>query len=321
LFQIDPRPYELAFKQAEASLARDLALVKQSEANLARDTAQAEQARSEAARASELAAQGIISKELCDRVRTTAAAMMQSVAADRAALDSAQTAVNADRVAIERARLDLSYCLIKSAIDGRAGPILVKQGNLVKANADTPMVTINQVRPIYVGFAVPEDQLNAIRAQMSDRSLDVQVSVPGAAAPSERGRLVFVDNTIDTSTGTIRLKARFKNIDGRLWPGQFVDVTLVLASQAGLTVVPSEAVQNGPNGQFIYVMHADQTVEMRPVTVGRTIDEVVVVEKGVAPSDLVVTDGHLLLTPGATVHFVGALDGNKKAAAGKAPLQ
>ena len=304
LFQIDPRPYDLALKQAEAALAKDLALVKQSEANLARDIAQAEQAESEAARSAQLAAQGIISKELDDRARTAASAMLQSVAADKAALDSARTAVNADRVAIERAKLELSYCLIQSPIDGRTGPILVKEGNLVKADADTPMVTIHQIRPIYAAFAVPEGQFPSIRAKMADRPLDVEVTVPGSPIRAS-GRLAFVDNAVDSSTGMIRLKARFDNRDGRLWPGQFVDVTLILANEGDVTVVPSEALQNGPNGQFVYVVQSDRTVQMRPVTIGRTVDEFVVIEKGVAPGELVVTDGQLRLTPGSAVQVTG----------------
>lgn len=321
LFQIDPRPYELAVKQADAALARDLSLVKQYEANLARDIAQAKELETEAARSAKLLAEGIISREVDDKARTSADTLAQTVAADRAALESARTAVSADRVAIDKARLDLSYCLIRSPIDGRTGPVQGKEGNLIKANADTAMVVINQVRPIYVAFSIPESQLAAIRKHMAAGPLEVEATIPGAPVETTRGRLTFVDNTVDSTTGTIRLKATFQNPDARLWPGQFVDVALTLANERDVTVVPSEAVQNGPNGQFIYVVQAGQKVEMRPATVGRSIDQLVVIEKGIAPGEIVVTDGQLRLVPGATVQVVTSPEAKGPAPAGEGASQ
>lgn len=306
LFELDSRPYELALAQAQAALSRDLALTRQWEANLRRDTALANQAEADAQRAVRLMAEGIISKELGDRSRTNATAVMQAVTASRASLESANTSVAADKVAIDRARLDLSYCSIQSPIDGRTGPVLVKAGNLVKANADSAMVVIHQVRPIYVAFAVPENQLGAVQKHMAERPLEVEAVVPGNPAQTARGRLSFVDNTVDSVTGTIRLKATFANADGGLWPGQFVDVTLTLTSERDVTLVPSEAVQNGPAGQFVYRVTPDQKVVMQPVSTGRIVGQTTVIEKGVNPGETVVTDGHLRLVPGAAIRVVAS---------------
>jgi len=304
LFQIDPRPYELALQQAETALARDLAQVQQAEANLARDTARSKNADAQASRAAQLATEGVISKEQNDEFRTTAAAQREAARAGRAALEAARAAVNADRVALEKAKLDLGYCLIRSPIDGRTGDLQVNEGNLVKANADSPLVTINQTRPVHVAFSVPERHLPDIRRYMAVRPLPVEAVAAGE--PASRGNLAFIDNTVNTTTGTVRLKATFPNPEGRLWPGQFVDVVLTLATQQDVIVVPSEAVQTGQQGQYVFVVKSNQTVESRSVSIGRAAGREIVIASGLQPDETVVTDGHLRLVPGAIVKVVPA---------------
>lgn len=303
LFQIDPRPYEQALRQAQAALARDTAQVSQAKANLVRDVAQAKNAQTEAGRYAELARKGIISTEQNDQRQTSADAFDASVNADRAAIESAQAAVTSDRAAVEAARLNLNYCDIRSPIDGVTGDLLVTQGNLVKANADTPLVTINQISPIYVSFSVPQKQLAEIRGYMASRKLPVEAILAHQAEQRERGVLTFVNNTVDGNTGTIELKATFDNRNKRLWPGAFVDVVLTLATQDNAIVVPAEAIQAGQQGQFAYVVKPDHTVESRTVQTGQTVGREIVVETGIQPGEIVVTDGQLRLVPGARVQI------------------
>jgi multidrug efflux system membrane fusion protein len=306
LFQIDARPYEQALRQAEANLARDTALTRQAEANLARDMAQAKNADSQATRYAQLTKEGVISKEQNDQVRTSADAMTESTRADQAAIESSRAAANADRAAVDRAKLDIAYCSIRSPIDGRTGNVMVKEGNLVKANADTAMVQINQVVPVYVTFSVPEQQLSDIRKYMASHQLAVEAAIPNTDHPARNGILTFVDNSVDSTTGTIKLKATFPNSDKILWPGQFVNVVLTLGTDRNVTVVPSEAVQTGQKGQFVYVVKADNTVENRLLVIGRVLDRETIVDKGLSPGETVVTDGQLRLIPGATVEVANA---------------
>jgi multidrug efflux system membrane fusion protein len=315
LFEIDRRPYEQALHQAEANLNRDIAQEKQAEANLARDLAQAENARTQAARYAKLAAEGVVSKEQNDTMRTTANSADESARADRAAIDSASAAVVADKAAVQKARLDLEYCEIRAPIDGRTGSLQVKQGTLIKSNADTSMVTINQLYPAYVTFSVPEDQLPGIRRSMAKGPLEVEAHVPGDPGEPARGQLSFIDNAVDTATGSIKLKATFSNKERKLWPGQFVNVVLTVGTDFNATVVPSEAVQTGQQGQFAFVVKPDQTVENRVLSLGRTIGHETVINKGIAPGETVVTDGQLRLVPGFKVEIVKSGPG---APAGKA---
>ncbi len=303
LFQIDARPYQQALRQAEANLARDTALTRQAEANLARDKAQARNADSQATRYAQLTKEGVISKEQNDQVRTSADALTESARASQAAIESSRAAVNADQAAVDRAKLDIAYCSIFSPIDGRTGNVMVKEGNLVKANADTAMVQINQVSPIYVTFSVPEQYLADIRRYMAARQLGVEATIPNSERLANNGVLTFVDNSVDASTGTIKLKATFPNTDKKLWPGQFVNVVLTLGTEQNVIVVPSEAVQTGQKGQFVYVVKTDKTVETRQLSVGRLLEHETIVEKGLSPGEVVVTDGQLRLVPGATVQI------------------
>lgn len=304
LLEIDPRPYREALAQAEAAVAKDRALLAQAQANLARDQAQATSAEADAYRYEQLAKEGVASTMQATQQRAAGDAARESVRADQAAIESARASLESDQAAVARAKLDVGYCEIRSPLSGRTGNLLVHPGNLIKVN-DVPLVVVNQITPIFVSFGVPEEQLAAIRQRARD-SLAVEASTDAEPNKISRGRLKVVDNAVDTNTGTIRLKAVFDNADHRLWPGQFVNVVLTLDTQTNATVVPSEAVQDGQRGQFIFVVKADQTVEPRPVTVTRTIGRKAVIAKGVAPGETVVTDGQLRLYPGAKIQPVAA---------------
>ncbi|MBZ5627838.1 MAG: efflux RND transporter periplasmic adaptor subunit [Acidobacteriia bacterium] len=271
LFEIDPRPYRAALAQAEGNLARDLA----QEAN----------ARAQAARYEALYKQGVVSREQNDQMQTAADALKQAVAADRAA--------------VETAKVNLTYTAMLSPLDGRTGNLMVHLGNVVKAN-DIALITINQVQPIYATFAVPQMYLPEIKKFQAGRKLPVTVRVPNEPKPAE-GVLTFIDNTVDQATGTIKLKATFPNSDRRLWPGQFADVSMTLTTDKNAVLVPSAAVQTGQNGQYVFVVKADNTAELRNVTVSRIIGSESVIASGVQPGDQVVTDGQVRLTPGKKV--------------------
>lgn len=306
LFQIDQRPYSDALRQAEAAVARDTALLHQAEANLARDNGQSKTAENDAKRYEQLVKEGVFSKSQGEQSRTSADTLQQAMRGDQAAIESARASVESDMAAVDRAKLDLMYCQVRSPVSGRAGNVLIQAGNLVKANGDTAVVVINQVTPIFVSFGVPEQFLAPIRRNSAGKQLAVLVSPQDNPGQSVRGVLSVIDNSVDTTTGTIRLKATFSNTDRVLWPGQFVNVALTLDTQANATLVPSEAIQAGQKGQMIYVVKRDQTVEPRMVTVGASRGGKVVVEKGVVAGETVVTDGQLRLFPGARVQAVPA---------------
>jgi multidrug efflux system membrane fusion protein len=273
LFEIDPRPLQAALAQARA--------------NLAKDHAQLERARAQDMRYQDLLKQNFISKDAYEQMRTNA--------------QTADATVQADQAAVDNAQLQLGFCTIRAPIDGFAGRILIQEGNLVKANDTSPLVTINQIVPVYVTFAVPEQDLAAIREHERAGELRVAASLPGSHHPPLSGRLSFIDNAADTTTGTIKLRAQFANEDTALWPGQFANVVLTVYEQPDALVVPSQAVQNGPNGQYVFVVKPDQTVELREVTVARAVGDKTVIAKGLAAGDVVVTVGQLRLAPGVKV--------------------
>ena len=273
LFEIDPRPYAAALAQAQANLQKDRALL--------------ERAVDQEKRYKDLLQKNFISIDGYEQVRTN--------------LDTAKATVAADAAAAESARLSLDYCTIRSPITGYAGRILVQQGNLVKANDVNPLVTINEVMPVSVSFSVPEQDLGEIRRYQADGELQVQVRPGSSSRGSVEGKLSFIDNAADTTTGTIRLKAEFANTDKRLWPGQFVNVVLTLHEQKDALVTPAASLQNGPNGQYVFVVKPDQTVELRDVKVARTEGDDAVVASGLSPGDTVVTVGQLRLAPGMRV--------------------
>ena len=303
LFTIDARPFETELRRTEANLARDTAQLKQAEANLGRDTAQSKNAEVERRRYQQLLDKGVAAAEQFDAARTTDEALAAAVNADKAAIDNAREAIRADQAAIDNAKIQLGYCDLRSPIEGRTGSLLVHAGNLVKANDTSALVVINQVSPIYVSFSVPEQHLREIRDYMSSRKLKTQAVLPGEDKRPVDGVLTFVDNAVDSNTGMIRLKGTFTNQDHRLWPGQFVNVILTLASQAGAVVAPTEAVQTGQNGTFVFVVKPDMTVESRPVTPGRTVGQETVILKGLPPGEKVVTDGQIRLMPGSAVQI------------------
>jgi len=283
LFTIDPRPYEAALKQAEA--------------NLTKDTAQLDNAREEVRRYAELVKKGYVAQEQYDQIRTNAA--------------SFEATVNANRAVVENARLQLKYCYIYSPINGRTGNLFANEGNLIKANADNPMVVVNQIQPIYVTFSVAEQYLSDIKKYISGGKILVEAFITTGKDNPEEGVLTFVDNTVDVATGTIKLKATFANKKKRLWPGQFVDVVMVLTMQPNAIVVPSQSVQMGQKGQYVFVIKDDLTVEDRPVTVGKTLNSETVIEKGLQAGEKVVTDGQLRLVPGAKVQLKEKTGGSK----------
>jgi len=330
LFTIDPRPLEAVLKQAEANLERDvaqvkeaeadlaknIALVKQAESNLEKDTAQAINAEVEAKRYEFLIEKKVVAKQQYDQFRTNAEALDASVRADKATMESAKAAVrasqaaietaeatvHADRAVVENARIQLGYCSIRSPMDGRTGSLIVQEGNMIKEN-DAIMVVINKITPLYVAFSVPEQYLAEIKKYMAGGKLKVEAIIPNDGAPPEEGIISFVDNTVDTATGTIRLKGTFANKEKRLWPGQFVRVVLTLAEEPNALVVPSQAIQTGQEGQYIFVVKSDFTVESRPVVLGLTLNNETVIQKGLNPGENVVTDGQLHLYPGAKVEI------------------
>ncbi len=279
LFTIDPRPFQAALEQAQA--------------NLAKDRAQYRQAAADERRYATLLKQNVSSRQQYDQVEATAAALSASIQADEAA--------------VQTARLNLEYTEIRAPIDGRTGDLLVHAGNLVKPDADTAMVVINQVHPVYVAFAIPEQKLPDVREFMAEHKLAVQVSLPGQQGPVESGELSFIDNSVDAKTGTINLKGEFANTDARLWPGEFVNTTLVLRDHPGAILVPSQAVQTGQQGSFVFVVQPDMKAAIRPVVIGESIDNQTVVTSGLKPGETVVTDGQLRLIPGATVTIKSGL--------------
>src|SRR5579883_1037772 len=302
LFSIDQRPLEAALNQAKANLARDEAALGQARANLACDEANARYAKAQADRYQQLFEQKIISRDQAEQLRATADAQAQAVAADRATIESAQANIGASRANVANAEVQLSYTSIKSPIDGRTGNVTVKQGNVVTAN-NMELLTITQVEPIYVTFAVPESQLTAVKTYMAQGKLPVRARPQDDPNGEEVGTLTFIDNSVDTTTGTIKLKGTFPNQDHKLWPGQFVRVTLKLTTQQNAVVVPNEAVQTGQNGSFLYVVKQDRTVESRPITVGARVDQDMVIQSGLEPGETVVTEGQLRLAPGSRIEI------------------
>jgi multidrug efflux system membrane fusion protein len=300
LFTIDARPFEAQLAQAQANLARDTAALSQAQANLARDNANEKYAQDQAKRYSGLFEQGVVSREQTDQMRSSADALSQTVLADKAAIESARAQIVASKAAVDTATVQMSYTTISSPIDGRTGNIAVKQGNVVTANT-SDLMTITEVSPIYVTFSVPEAQLGDIKRYMGEGHLPVHAAPQTDTTSPEAGVLTFIDNSVDATTGTIKLKGTFQNTANRLWPGEFVRVTLGLTTRPHATVVPNQAVQTGQDGQFVYVVKQDRTVEMRPVVTSTRVDQELVIDRGLEPGETVVTEGQLRLTPGSHV--------------------
>ena len=341
LFTIDPRSFEAALAQAEATLAKDTGLVQQARATLqrdrarvlqtraalARDQAQARTADAEAKRYAELYKRELISLEQSEQFHTTAEALAATVRADEADVKSAEETVRADEAAIkaaeqtvrgdeamvDSAKIQLGYTKITSPIDGRTGSLMLHEGNIVRAGgtSDSTLVVINQIQPVYVSFTVPQQQLPAIRRYMAEGTLEVRATPAGDAQP-QRGTVSFVDNVVDAATGTIRLKGTFTNAERKLWPGQFANVELVLSTEPDAIVVPAQAVQTGQGtSTFVFVVRDDSTVETRRITVKRTQGNETVVGDGLKPGEKVVTDGMPRLVAGAKVEIRAAQEGGR----------
>jgi len=275
LLTIDPRPFEIALKQAESMLEKDRALLQNARADVARYV-------------------GLVQKDYVTKEQYDA------LVANR---DVLTAAVKADEASVANARLQLEYTNVRSPIDGRTGSLMIDPGNIIKANDVGPAVVIYQTTPIYVTFAVPEQHLPRIKEFMAKEPLKTEAIPTANGQPPVLGVLTFVDNAIDQATGTIVLKATMDNRDGALWPGQFLNVRLTLTTEKGVIVAPSQAVQTGQAGQYVYVVKDDMTVELRPVKVGRAYGEESVIAEGLKPGDRVVTDGQLRLAPGARVEI------------------
>ncbi|HYM24198.1 MAG TPA: efflux RND transporter periplasmic adaptor subunit [Vicinamibacterales bacterium] len=300
LFTIDRRPFEAALAMAQANDVRNKALLEQAKAQLARDAANAEYQQLTSERQVQLQQRGIISKDLADQARSQADASTALVNADKANVQSAQANLDAGAAATETARVQLSYTSIKSPVDGRTGTLSVKPGNLVTAN-NTELMTIAQVQPVFVTFTVPAVNLPTVKKHMTDNTLQVTAIPQDNDAQPAVGHLTFVENAVDTTTDTIKLKATFENPDRRMWPGQFARVSLRLTTITNATVVPTQAVQTGQDGQYVFVVKGDNTVEQRTVTPGQHVDQDTVIEKGLQPGEVVVTEGQLRLENGSKV--------------------
>ena len=318
LFMIDPRPLQAQLSQAEANLLKAMAAVRQGQDIVAKDEATANNSRTIVNRDTKLIESGVISREEYDNAVSKLQADEATVRADKSAVANLQAGQKAEQAVVENARVQLSYTTIRAPLAGKTGNLAVTAGNLVRANDTTPMVTITTSAPIYVTFSVPESELMRIRQYASSTSFTTEVIVPGDEANHAFGKLSLVDNTVDVSTGTVRLKATFQNDDRRLYPGQFVNVVLTLGIQNGAVVVPSQAVQIGQDKSFVYVVKFDGTAEMRVIKPGGTADTMTVIEDGLKPGEQVVTDGQLRLVPGAKVQIKAqAGQGNQGGGPGK----
>jgi multidrug efflux system membrane fusion protein len=332
LFKIDARPYEAQLAQAEANsdrdrsqikaaianLQRDMAVQRQNEAALKRDQATQQYADVEVERYQTLVKEGAVSHEQSDQMKTNSDTSGATVLSDRAAIENSKAVVASDQAAVQTAkatlvadqaaadnlRVQLGYTEIRSPVNGRTGALNVYQGNVVRANDTTSLVTINQVEPIYVTFSVPESHLSDIRKAQARGSLRVTARLNGDKKQLQTGQLSFVDNNVDKTTGTIRLRATFQNVERTLWPGQFVDVVLSLPGSAPAVIVPSRAVQSDQSGQSVYLVNPDGSVRYVPVEVERTYGDFSVISKGLKVGDTVVIDGQMKLAPGMKIKVV-----------------
>jgi len=282
LIQIDPRPFQAMLDQALANQEKDQANLANAQRNLARDAA---------------------------LLKSNLAVSQQQYENDRATVATNQALVDGDKAAVETARLNLGFADIRAPIDGRLGIRMVDAGNMVRATDSTGLVTISQLKPIFVSFTVPQENLHKIHEKQAGGDLTVHAYGSDNKTALAEGKLTVIDNAIDQPTGTIRLKASFANADERLWPGEFVNVRLILSVRKGAATVPAQTVQDGPNGSYAYIIKEDNTVERRPVEVAAVQDGLAVIAKGLSPGDRVVVDGQYRLTNGARVKVEEAKPG------------
>jgi membrane fusion protein, multidrug efflux system len=316
LFILDTRPFEANVKQAQANLSRDIALKKQSEANLAKEVAQAKWGLTQVNRYRDLVEHGVVSREQYEELRANLDSLNANVEAARAAVRSADELSKVDAAAIESAKVQLSYCYIRSPIDGRAGQRLVDIGNVVNpggssnnqapengaSSSSNSLLVIERLDPIYADFTISQNDLGRVQAQMREGTLKAEVRLPDSNDLPVSGQLTFLDNSVQNATGTVNLRATIPNNGHLFWPGRFVNIRLILDTIHQAVLVPSGAPQMSANGSFVYVVKPDSTAEQRTVTLGQRQGDLVVVEKGIAAGERVVTAGQLGVTPGGKVH-------------------
>ncbi|MGH9969461.1 MAG: efflux RND transporter periplasmic adaptor subunit [Pyrinomonadaceae bacterium] len=312
LFTIDPRPFEANLRQAQANLARDGAQKKQAEANLAREIAQAKWGLAQVERYRALVEQGVVPREQYEQIRANYDSLKANVEAARAAVGSAGETIKVDAAAIESAKVQLSYCYIRSPIDGRAGQRLVDLGNVVNpggssnnesgtGNSSNSLLVIERLDPIYADFTISQNNLTAVQQQMRAGILKAEVRLPDTGDAAVVGQLTFLDNAVQNATGQVTLRATIPNVGHQFWPGRFVNIRLVLSTIHSAVLVPASAPQMSANGSFVYVVKQDSTAEQRAVSLGQRQGDLIVVEKGVEPGERVVTNGQLGVTPGGKV--------------------
>lgn len=307
LFEIDPEPLQRQIAELEADVAKDVALEAQARANVTKDQANIQQTAAAARRGEELSKEGIFSKEQTEQVVSTNEQAQAALAADQAAVESAVASNKADHARLLQTQLQLQYTKIDAPISGRAGAITLKAGNLIKDN-DAALVNIMQISPIYVSFGVPEQLLEDVRKFNQERPLVVRATPDGENTVT--GQLKFIDNTVDSTTGTIKLKAEFPNSDRTLWPGQFVNVQAQLDVEHDRTTVPLQTIQTGPQGKYVWVMNKDTaTVQIKPVQVVRNYvpakgAELAIIGTGISPGDMVISEGQMRLAPGMKVRVL-----------------
>jgi multidrug efflux system membrane fusion protein len=329
LFTIDTRPFEANLRQAQANVAKDLAVKHQAEANLARDVAQQKYSEVEAKRYRTLVEEGVVSREQYDQIQSNAESLKATVEADRAAIHSTEESTKVDTAAVDSAKVELSYCYIHSPIDGRAGQRLVDLGNVVSpggsgggsassssstttnggANSNSLLV-IERLDPIYADFTISQNDLANVQQQMREGTLKTQVRLPDSE-DSVTGQLTFLDNAVQNATGQVSLRATVPNDGHRFWPGRFVNIRLVLSTIHGAVLVPATAPQMSAKGSYVYVIKQDSTAEQRQVTLGQRQGDLIVVEQGVSAGEQVVTNGQIGVTPGGKVRIEQSRDANQ----------
>ena len=325
LFTIDPRPFEANLKQAQANLAKDAAAKKQAEANLAREVAREKWGLTQVERYRLLVEQGVVPREQYQQLRADYDSLKANTEAARAAVRSADETIKVDQAAIETTKVQLSYCYIHSPIDGRAGQRLVDLGNVVNpggssntesgAVSTNTLLVIERLDPIYADFTISQNNLTAVQDQMRAGTLNAEVRLPDVADEPVTGKLTFVDNAVQTETGQVTLRATLPNPGHRFWPGRFVNIRLLLGSIPGAVLIPASAPQMSANGSYVYVVKPDSTAEQRNVSLGQRQGDLIVVEKGVAAGEKVVTNGQLGVTPGGKVAIEQPREANSPATA------
>jgi multidrug efflux system membrane fusion protein len=315
LFTIDPRPFEVALNQAQAKISQDIALKKQAEANLASEIAKANWGKVQVSRYGRLVEQGVVSQEQYGELRATQNSLDANVVNARAAVNSAEESIKVDTAAAEATKVQLSYCTIRSPIDGRAGQRLVDIGNVVNpggssnnntSSSSNPesgnaLLVIERIDPIYADFTISQNNLAQVQQQMRANLLTAEVRLPDDPTNPVIGQLTFLNNSVEDTTGTVGLRATVPNSDHRFWPGRFVNIRLVLNTIHQAVLIPTTAPQMAANGSFVYVIKLDSTAEQRPVTLGQRQGDLIVVENGVSAGEHVVTAGQLGVTPGGKV--------------------